>query len=299
MNGIIPLYKPRGVTSADCVYQLRKLLHEKKIGHTGTLDPDVDGVLVICVGQATKLVNWLLNSDKVYQGQITFGSATTTEDASGEVIARTKLRAPLSDESIQLGMQSLTGLIQQQPPMYSAVKVNGKRLYEYARAHQEVERPIRQVTIKQFDLLAASQFDAVQRQQTCEFLVRCSKGTYIRTLAVQLGQYFHLPAHMSRLTRTYGGGFKLQETWTLEQIKLQVAQDQVDFCLPLTAAFADQLPQYELTAAQWQVVQNGGAIQLPLTAEQVLLTWRQQVKAVYHLQDQNYVPQIMLLKNDR
>ena len=158
MNGIIPLYKPCGMTSADCVYQLRKILQERKIGHTGTLDPQVDGVLVICVGQATKLVNYLMRQTKTYHGQITLGKATTTEDATGKTVAQKHLSQPFTTQQIKQAMQALTGSLQQTPPLYSAVKVNGKRLYEYARAHQEVQRPTRTVHIYKFELTQAPVF---------------------------------------------------------------------------------------------------------------------------------------------
>ncbi|UQS81580.1 tRNA pseudouridine(55) synthase TruB [Bombilactobacillus folatiphilus] len=299
MNGIIPLYKPRGMTSADCVYQLRKLLHEKKIGHTGTLDPEVDGVLTICVGQATKLVNWLLDSDKVYQGQVVLGKATSTEDATGEIIDQKEILTPFTIEQVEAAMLSLTGSIQQTPPMYSAVKVNGKRLYEYARAGQIVQRPSRQVTIKKFQMRGVPHFDEHQHLQMLDFTVVCSKGTYIRTLAVQLGESLNVPAYMSRLTRTAGSSFTLDQTVSFDQISAKLQQNEFDFCLPLEAAFSSQIPRCTLTDEQWQQVQNGSKITLAASSKQVLLTFNGIAKALYQKQADFYVPQIMLLKNDR
>ena len=132
MDGIIPLYKERGMTSFDCVSRLRRILKTKKIGHSGTLDPSVDGVLPICVGNATKVVEYLMQSGKEYQGELVIGKATTTEDFDGEVIETKPVEEAISSELIKRAMQKMTGEIIQIPPMYSAVKVNGKRLYEYA-----------------------------------------------------------------------------------------------------------------------------------------------------------------------
>lgn len=133
MNGIIPLWKERGMTSHDCVFKLRKILHTKKVGHTGTLDPEVEGVLPICIGRATKLAEYVTDEGKVYVAEITLGKSTTTEDATGETVM-TKELADISADELQAALTKLTGKITQIPPMFSAVKVNGKKLYEYARA---------------------------------------------------------------------------------------------------------------------------------------------------------------------
>lgn len=298
MNGIIPLYKPCGMTSADCVYQLRKILQERKIGHTGTLDPQVDGVLVICVGQATKLVNYLMRQTKTYHGQITLGKATTTEDATGKTVAQKHLSQPFTTQQIEQAMQALTGSLQQTPPLYSAVKVNGKRLYEYARSHQEVQRPTRTVHIYKFELTQAPIFHIIEGEQVLQFTVQCSKGTYIRTLAVQLGELLQVPAHMNQLTRVSGGGFNLEETFTLQQIQAKIAEQQQDFLIPLSQVFTN-LPTYDLNIQQWQYVQNGRFLELKETAPQVALYYQKVLKAIYQRQQNLYVPQLMLLKNDR
>lgn len=298
MNGIIPLYKPCGMTSADCVYQLRKILQERKIGHTGTLDPQVDGVLVICVGQATKLVNYLMRQTKTYHGQITLGKATTTEDATGKTVAQKHLSQPFTTQQIEQAMQALTGSLQQTPPLYSAVKVNGKRLYEYARSHQEVQRPTRTVHIYKFELTQAPIFHIIEGEQVLQFTVQCSKGTYIRTLAVQLGELLQVPAHMNQLTRVSGGGFNLEETFTLQQIQAKIVEQQQDFLIPLSQVFT-HLPAYDLNIQQWQYVQNGRFLELKETAPQVALYYQKVLKAIYQRQQNLYVPQLMLLKNDR
>ena len=159
MDGILPLYKDRGMTSNDAVMKCRGIFQTRKVGHSGTLDPNVDGVLPICIGKGTKTVNYLMQSGKKYRGEVTLGFATTTEDLDGEKVEETPLKQPFTDDEIQQMMASMTGEIIQIPPMYSAVKVHGKRLYEYARAGEEVERPQRKVTIKSFKLTAPSEFD--------------------------------------------------------------------------------------------------------------------------------------------
>ena len=150
MNGILPLWKERGMTSHDCVYKLRKILQTKKIGHGGTLDPDVDGVLPICIGRGTKVIEYLQDSGKVYVGEITLGYSTTTEDVSGETVAVSPVRTELELSVIDSAMSQMVGTITQIPPMYSAVRVEGKRLYEYAREGLEVERPQRKAEITYF-----------------------------------------------------------------------------------------------------------------------------------------------------
>src|SRR5690625_2522556 len=141
MNGILPLWKPKGLTSHDCVIQVRKLFKTKKVGHTGTLDPEVEGVLPICIGQATKVVPFLTDTKKTYIAELKLGSTTETEDSYGETIKETEVDYFPSDEEINLALQSFHGEVTQIPPMYSAVKVKGKKLYEYARANEKVERP--------------------------------------------------------------------------------------------------------------------------------------------------------------
>ena len=231
MNGIINLKKEAGMTSHDAVFKLRKILGTKKIGHGGTLDPDVVGVLPIAVGKATRMVEFMQDEGKVYEGEITLGYSTTTEDASGEVIAETPVLSLLDETIVDEAIASLTGPITQIPPMYSAVKVNGRKLYEYARAGQEVERPERQVTIYQFERTSPISYkDHLER---FTFRVKCSKGTYIRTLSVDLGEKLGYAAHMSHLTRTSAAGLQLEDALTLDEIAAKVEAGQLDFLHPL------------------------------------------------------------------
>lgn len=289
MDGIIPLYKERGMTSFDCVSRLRRILHTKKIGHSGTLDPSVDGVLPICVGSATKVVPYLMKSGKNYQGELLIGEATTTEDLDGEVIAAQPVTSEIPPAAIEKAMVSLTGDITQIPPMYSAVKVNGKRLYEYARAGETVERPIRHVTIDKFELLS-SKYDPTIKQQRVRFSVVCSKGTYVRTLVVELAKRLGYPGTMSWLTRLESGGFMLDQTLSLTDVQDAVTAGTISHYLyPLDYALRDY-PAVELSDSQWVAVQHGAwlkPVEVSTTADSVVLKYNKQVKALYHLDQQH------------
>ncbi|MER2237837.1 MAG: tRNA pseudouridine(55) synthase TruB, partial [Psychrobacillus sp.] len=191
-EGILPLWKEKGMTSHDCVFKLRKILKMKRIGHTGTLDPSVEGVLPICLGQATKVSEYIMNEGKTYVATVTIGSSTTTEDADGDVVKVDSSEKQFSIDQIKSVLQQLTGQITQTPPMYSAVKVNGKKLYEYAREGKEVERPSRQVTIHYLNILDEDDLFSGQ-EISFQIEIGCSKGTYIRTLAVQIGELLGYP----------------------------------------------------------------------------------------------------------
>ena len=259
MNGIINLKKEAGMTSHDAVFKLRKILQTKKIGHGGTLDPDVVGVLPIAVGKATRMVEFMQDEGKVYEGEITLGYSTTTEDAGGEVIAETPVLSPLDETLVDEAIASLTGPITQIPPMYSAVKVNGRKLYEYARSGQEVERPERQVTIYQFERTSPISYENHLARFT--FRVKCSKGTYIRTLSVDLGEKLGYAAHMSHLTRTSAAGMRLGDALTLEQIAERVAEEDYSFLQPLELGIGDLL-KVKLSDDQVEDVRNGRFISL-------------------------------------
>jgi tRNA pseudouridine55 synthase len=216
-NGILPVYKDRGMTSHDVVFKLRKILGTKKIGHTGTLDPEVDGVLPICIGPATKVSDYIMDMGKTYHATVSLGSSTTTEDQTGTILeSKQVVKNALNVAEIDEVITSFQGTITQIPPMYSSVKVNGKKLYEYARNNETVERPVRQVNIYQIERNG----DLVYENGHCLFnlIVICGKGTYIRTLATDIGKALGLPAHMSKLTRTTSGGFNINESLTLEEV---------------------------------------------------------------------------------
>jgi tRNA pseudouridine55 synthase len=256
MNGILPLWKERGMTSHDCVFKLRKILRTKKVGHTGTLDPGVEGVLPICIGQATRIAEYLTDAGKTYEAIISIGRTTTTEDAEGETVEENLTIKKISREQLLEVLASLTGVIEQTPPMFSAVKVNGKRLYEYARKGESVERPTRQVTIYDLELLdELAQYEG--QEITFPVRIACSKGTYIRTLAVQIGEALGYPAHMKELVRTASGTFTQDNCFTLAQVAELMEAEQVATCiLPVEYALADY-PYIEITNANEKEIFNG------------------------------------------
>ncbi|MGO4696512.1 tRNA pseudouridine(55) synthase TruB [Paenibacillus sp. 2TAB26] len=215
MDGILAVWKPEGWTSHDVVAKVRRVLKMKRIGHTGTLDPMVTGVLPLCLGRATRVVEYVQERPKSYEAVLQLGIATDTEDITGTVIAR---QSPISvtEEDVRLALSQFLGEIDQVPPMFSAVKVDGKRLYELAREGKTVERKSRKVTIHQIDLID-TQLDLDQPQ--ISFSVVCSKGTYIRTLCVDIGKALGVPATMAHLTRTMSGGITKESCLTLEQIE--------------------------------------------------------------------------------
>lgn len=223
-NGILPLYKPRGMTSHDAIYKLRKILHMKRIGHTGTLDPDVDGVLPICLGRATRVAEYITNGTKAYQGVVVLGTSTTTEDASGDIIESKAVKYGIPRETVLNVLKTFLGEQKQTPPMYSAIKVNGKKLYEYAREGVEVERPSRTIEIHSLIL----RDNAPYFEERIPFEVVCGKGTYVRTLAVEIGKALGYPAHLDGLTRIASGGYRLEECLTFEDIETAVASNQLE-----------------------------------------------------------------------
>lgn len=262
MEGILPLFKPAGLTSHDCVFKLRKILKTKKVGHTGTLDPDVTGVLPICIGKATKIAEYITDAGKAYVGEVTLGFSTTTEDASGEEVERKAVDRVIKKEEILKVLESLTGEITQTPPMFSAVKVGGIRLYEYARKGIEIERPKRTVTIYSIQLLDdRTEFsgDSI----TFRFKVNCSKGTYIRTLAVMIGELLGYPAHMSSLQRVQSAAFLLEDCLTFEEIEKHMEAGTISNVLrPLETALS-HLPKLLINDKVAEKVKNGALLPVP------------------------------------
>lgn len=210
MFGFLNVYKPVGMTSHDVVSKLRKLTNIKQIGHTGTLDPFAEGVLPVCIGKATRLIEYL-DDDKEYLASVQFGTSTTTYDIEGEVTFTSDKK--ITAENIKNSLKDFEGEILQYPPIYSAIKVKGKKLYEYARSGQEVKIDPRKVTIKNIELKS---FD--EELQQAEILIKCSKGTYIRSIAHDLGQKLECGAHLIKLVRTQAGKFKVENSVKLEEI---------------------------------------------------------------------------------
>ena len=213
MFGFLNIYKPKGMTSHDVVSVLRKITKIKQIGHTGTLDPFAEGVLPICIGKATRLIEYLAD-EKAYIGTIQFGMATTTFDIEGE-ITKTSSKE-ISKNDIEKALLNFQGEIEQLPPIYSAIKVDGKKLYEYARKGEEVEIKPRKVFINEIKLL---NFDKNLNQ--AEIYIDCSKGTYIRSIANDLGENLEVFGHLIKLVRVKAGNFNVENSIKLEELKSQ------------------------------------------------------------------------------
>ncbi len=249
MNGIVNVNKPLGITSHDVVYRLRRILNIKKIGHTGTLDPEAAGVLPMCVGKGTKLAELLTGADKQYLAEMTLGAVTDTQDASGEVLERFDVN--VTKEDILKTVQSFVGEIEQIPPMYSAVKIDGKKLYELAREGKTVERKSRKVNIIDIDV---KNIDL--EKNTVSMLVDCSKGTYIRTLCEDIGKTLGCGGYMSKLTRTKSGRFCIEVAYDLDTITQMAESGNFEFLTPVEEA----MPEYErITLAERNArkVRNG------------------------------------------
>lgn len=208
--GFLNVYKPKGMTSHDVVGCLRRVTKIKQIGHTGTLDPFATGVLPICIGKSTRLIEYL-EDDKEYLATVQFGKNTDTYDLDGEVVATFDKK--VSEDDVRIALKSFEGEISQFPPIYSAIKVNGKKLYDYARAGQEVEIKPRTVFISKIELV---EFD--EEKQEAKVIVACSKGTYIRSIAYDLGQNLGCGAYLSALERTKAGRFSVENTVNLEDL---------------------------------------------------------------------------------
>ena len=232
------------MTSHDCVARIRKLLRMKRVGHTGTLDPEVEGVLPICIGKATKIVSLLTDSVKVYEAEISLGKQTTTEDQTGEVVAKAEGDSGLTYDACIEALESFQGRIRQIPPMYSAVRVEGKRLYEYAREGIEVDRPERTVTIHEIDMLSKELERVDQDDVRFIFRAACSSGTYIRTLCVTIGEKLGYPAHLSKLVRTEAATIHASETVTFEEIEEAIEQGQLNKCIRTLSQTLTFLPTY-------------------------------------------------------
>lgn len=228
MKGVININKPKGITSHDVVSVLRKKLNIKRIGHTGTLDPMATGVLPICIGKATRISEYLLNLDKEYIGELTLGSQTDTQDSSGKIINTSD--KTVDKNEITNSMYKFIGEIEQVPPMYSALKHKGKKLYELAREGITVERKSRFVTIYNLDILK------IEENKKITFKVECSKGTYIRTLCNDIGIDLGTFGHMSNLERTKTGAFNIEEAYDLETIQNLTYKEIENIIIPMDKA---------------------------------------------------------------
>lgn len=256
MNGILCMNKPQNFTSFDVIGKLRGILHMKRLGHTGTLDPMATGVLPILVGTATKACDILPNQDKTYQATVVFGKATDTLDIWGKPL-QDYPEQHVTEAALRAILPEFLGDITQLPPMYSAVSVNGKRLYELARKGETVERPTRTVHI---DAITLDAFD--ETQQTATLTVSCGKGTYIRTLLSDIGQRLGGDAVMTALTRTAACGYLLQNCLTFEQVAAAMADGTLEEHLLPTDSLFSSYPNLRLNAAQERMFCNGVKLDL-------------------------------------
>ena len=254
-DGIVVVDKPTGLTSHDVVARLRRLAGTRRVGHAGTLDPMATGVLVVGIGQATRLLGHLALTDKDYDATIRLGASTTTDDAEGEIIAEAEGEAltEITDAAIAAAITDLTGDIEQVPSAVSAIKVDGVRAYKRARAGETVELAPRRVHIAAFDVLA-------RRGADLDVHVSCSTGTYIRALARDLGAALGVGAHLTALRRTRVGGFTIEQAWTLSQL-----EEHLDV-VPLSAAVAAAFPRVDVTADEARRIGLGQRLILDLPA---------------------------------
>lgn len=251
MNGIINIYKEAGYTSFDVVAKMRGILKIKKMGHTGTLDPDATGVLPVCIGNGTKLVELFSDHEKEYIAELKLGVATDTQDLSGEILKTSPVE--VSCEEIREAILSFVGEYMQLPPMYSAVKVNGKKLYELAREGKEVERKARLVSFREIEILS-------MELPVVKIRVVCSKGTYIRTLCNDIGEKLGCFGAMKSLVRTRVGRFKLEEAITLEELEqYRDAGKLADIILPSDSIFM-HLPAVYAKPENCRFLDNGNAM---------------------------------------
>lgn len=246
--GFLNIYKPAGMTSHDVVYKIRKISGIKQVGHTGTLDPFAEGVLPVCLGKATRLIEYLTD-DKEYLATVQFGKSTATYDLEGEVTNISAFK--VNENDILTALKNFEGEIEQLPPIYSAIKVNGKKLYDYARKGQDVEIKPRKVFIEKIELKS---FD--YENQSAEILIKCSKGTYIRSIAHDIGKITGAYAYLTKLTRTQAGKFIINDAIKLDEIENNFSTDML--INPLDVI---ELPQINVKEEELEKIHNGQFLQ--------------------------------------
>jgi len=261
MDGVLIIDKPSGITSHDVVARTRHILHERRIGHTGTLDPFATGVLVILVGKATRLAQFLSDVDKEYEAIIRLGYSTDTGDRTGTPIAGPASRShQWTEEEIEAALQPLRGEIEQTPPMYSAKKVQGKKLYELARRGESIERKPVAVCIHVFEAIRpGGQLIKDNLDGTFDFHARvsCSSGTYVRTLAEDFGRRLYVGAHLAELRRTRVGDFEIAHAITLDQLQMHFGEDSLGSVLLSLNAALSHLPFVHLSTEDVRRANHG------------------------------------------
>ena len=273
MDGILLINKPAGYTSHDIVGIVRKKLHTKKVGHCGTLDPDATGVLVVCVNKATKAIQFLMSDTKVYRATLSLGKSTDTYDASGKILEEKEV-GQISQAQVIDVLNSFLGKSKQKPPIYSAIKVNGKKLYEYARNGEEVEIKERDIEIMMIELIDFSNNEIV-------FDVKCSKGTYIRSLCVDIAKKLGYPGHMSHLERRQAGRFLITDCITLENDDYSLHSIDDALCGFPQLKLDDPTPVY-----------HGKQIKSDLTGQVAIYDNQNHLLAIYESTGQGYLKNV-------
>lgn len=283
MDAILNVYKPRGLSSFACVAQVRRILGETKAGHAGTLDPEAEGVLPICLGKATRCTEFFLEQGKRYRAEVLFGQTTDSRDCWGETI-RTGDPSALTEHQVRTALEAFRGTISQVPPIYSAIKKDGVPLYKRALRGEDITPPARTVTIYQLELLDFWHEDG---QVKASLDVQCSKGTYIRSLCHDLGEALGCGACMSALVRTAYGPYTVEEALTPAQLQEAQEAGRQDFLHPLDLLL-QHLPLVHLTKEEERRYRDGKRVVLPLTrleqmggdVERVRVYWQGKLYAV-------------------
>ena len=257
-NGIINVYKEKGFTSHDVVAKLRGICKQKKIGHTGTLDPEAEGVLPVCLGNGTKLCDMLADRDKEYVAELLLGIVTDTQDVTGQVLSEQPVE--VTEAQLREAVAEFQGGYMQVPPMYSALKVNGRRLYELARAGREVERQPRPVKLYEIQVLE-------MHLPVVKLRVACSKGTYIRTLCADIGERLGCGGTMKSLVRTRVGSFCVEDAVTLSQLEKLAADGRIEEKLWAVDALFEDFPCLHIRPAFLKLIENGNAFLANQTEE--------------------------------
>ncbi len=271
MDGIVLINKEKNCTSRDVVNQVSKILKTKKIGHTGTLDPIATGVLVLCIGKATKLVEVITSYDKEYEAEVILGIKTDTKDITGKILKEEK--AIISKENIEECLKKMIGTYNQTVPIYSAVKINGKKLYEYARNNEEIELPKRKVTIKELKLIS----DITYEKEKTKFKIKChvSKGTYIRSLIEDIATNLNTIGTMENLKRTKQGNFQIASANTIQDIENN------KFKIYPIEEILEKLYKIEMTDDLYFKIKNGSIIKNNYNNDIVAFTKNDKVIAIY------------------
>ena len=288
-EGILPIYKQRGITSHDVVFKARKILKMKKIGHAGTLDPEVDGVLLLLLGGATKVSDYAMDLGKSYRAEVCLGIKTTTEDLTGEILEECNV-SDIDINKIKDVLQTLIGEIEQTPPIYSAVKVKGKKLYEYARAGKfDVKIPSRKVNIYNIEFIEGSDYYK-DNKFYFSINISCGKGTYVRTIATDIGKKLNLPSTMSKLTRTRSGKIELDNCLTLSEVEQLLEKNKLEEKLLKKEYALEEYQFVEIPKFRAQQVMNGLRFRKDQFADYdftdgIVFTYQNEAIAIYYLKN--------------